>query len=89
MQVGFDPETGKMDIDRISGIPASVRGKIVTIKEIINQLEQKVGKQIPVDDIIVEATDRGIKEEDIKEAIEKLKRSGDLFEPRNGFISRI
>ncbi len=89
MQVGFDPETGKMDIDRISGIPASVRGKIVTIKEIINQLEQKVGKQIPVEDIIVEATDRGIKEEDIKEAIEKLKRSGDVFEPRNGFISRI
>ena len=42
-----------------------------------------------MDDIIVEATDRGIKEEDIKEAIEKLKRSGDLFEPRNGFISRI
>ncbi len=89
MQVGFDPETGKMDIDRISGIPASVRGKIVTIKEIINQLEQKVGKQIPVEDIIVEATDRGIKEEDIKEAIEKLKRSGDVFEPKQGVIQKI
>jgi len=90
MQVGFDPETGQIDIDRIStGIPASVRGKIMAIKEIISHLEQKVGKQVPIEDINVEATDRGIKEEEVKEILDKLKRSGDVFEPRSGVIQKI
>jgi len=89
MQVGVDPETGQIDIDRISGTPASVRGKIMSVKEIINLLEQKVGKQIPIEDILVEATDRGIKEEEAKEALDKLKRSGDIFEPRQNVIQKI
>ena len=89
MQVGVDPETGQIDIDRISWTPASVRGKIMSVKEIINLLEQKVGKQIPIEDILVEATDRGIKEEEAKEALDKLKRSGDIFEPRQNVIQKI
>jgi replicative DNA helicase Mcm len=89
-QVGVDPETGKIDIDRITtGIAASQRSKIAQIKEIIADLENKLGKTIPIDDIIKEATDKGIEEDRVEEVIEKLKRSGDLFEPRRGFISRI
>ena len=90
VQVGLDPETGLIDIDRIStGIPASERSHISTIKEIINELEKKIGKTIPLDDIIDEAKTKGIGEEDIEETIQKLKRAGDVFEPRRGFISRI
>lgn len=90
MQVGFDKETGKIDIDRIAtGIPASTRSHILSVKEIISELEGKIGKTIPIDDIVSESSAKGIKEEDVEEAIEKLKRSGDLFEPRRGFISRI
>jgi len=90
MQVGFDKETGKIDIDRIAtGIPASARSHILSVKEIISELEGKIGKTIPIDDIVSESSAKGIKEEDVEEAIEKLKRSGDLFEPRRGFISRI
>ncbi|MBW2993553.1 minichromosome maintenance protein MCM, partial [Candidatus Woesearchaeota archaeon] len=38
-QVGIDPETGKIDIDRIAtGVSASARNKIITIKEIIEDL---------------------------------------------------
>ena len=33
--------------------------------------------------------DKKIDEADVDEAIEKLKRGGDIFEPRRGFISRI
>jgi replicative DNA helicase Mcm len=90
MEVGFDKETGKIDIDRIAtGITATQRSNILSIKEIIAELESKIGKTIPIDDVIGEASAKGITEEQVEEAIEKLKRSGDLFEPRRGFISRI
>ncbi|MCK5282303.1 MAG: minichromosome maintenance protein MCM [Nanoarchaeota archaeon] len=90
VQVGLDPETGKIDIDRIStGIPATERSHITIVKEIINELEKKLGKTIPIDDIIEEAKQKGIGEDAIEETIQKLKRAGDLFEPRRGFLSKI
>lgn len=89
-QIGLDPETGKFDIDRITtGITASQRSHIAVVKEVIAELERVVGKVIPVDDVVREAEIKGISEERAEEAIEKLKRSGDIFSPRQGFISRI
>ncbi|MBR9677625.1 minichromosome maintenance protein MCM [Candidatus Woesearchaeota archaeon] len=89
-QIGLDPETGKIDIDRIStGITASERSKIINVREIINELEDRIGKTIPVDDIIAYAVEKGLDEEKVYEAIEKLKRSGDIFEPKRGFIQKI
>ena len=90
IQVGFDKETGQIDIDRIAtGISASQRSHISQIKEIISDLESKVGKTIPIDDIIEEAKDKGIAEEKVEEVLEKLKRVGEVFEPRRGFLSKI
>ena len=90
MQVGFDRETGKIDIDRITtGISASQRSHISVIKEIITDLEDKVGKTIPIDDIIEEAKNKGIEEAKTEEVLEKLKRVGEVFEPRRGFLSKI
>ncbi len=89
-QVGMDPETGKIDIDRITtGIPTSERSKLIVIKNIIADLEEKVGKVIPVQDIIEAASEHNISEDMVEESIEKLKRSGDLFEPRRSFVSRL
>lgn len=89
-QVGLDPETGKIDIDRITtGIASSERNKIIAVREIIEELENKIGKTVPIDDVIKEAVEQGLKEGDVEDAIEKLKRSGDLFEPKRGFIQRI
>jgi len=89
-QVGLDPDTGRIDIDRITtGITTSERGKIMAIKEIINELEEKIGKTIPMEEIINLAQERGIKEDDVDDSIQKLKRSGDLFEPRRNHISKI
>jgi len=90
MQVGFDYETGHIDIDRIStGITASQRNKIVVIKEIINLLEGKVGKTIPLEDVIAEAAEKGIDGSQVEEIIERLKREGEIFEPKRGFLSKI
>ena len=90
MQIGLDRETGKIDIDRIAtGISASQRSHIAVIKEIINELETKVGKTIPIDDVIEEAKGKGISEEKVEEVMEKLKRVGEIFEPRRSFIQRL
>ncbi|MBW2991906.1 minichromosome maintenance protein MCM, partial [Candidatus Woesearchaeota archaeon] len=89
-QVGLDPETGKIDIDRIStGITTSQRSKIFSVKDVIVELENKIGKIIPIDDITKECSNRGIDESEVEEVLEKLKRSGDIFEPKHGFIGRM
>jgi replicative DNA helicase Mcm len=89
-QIGVDPETGKMDIDRLtSGITASQRGTIATVKEIIHELEVQIGKQIPVDDIILKAKDKGLDQDKTEEILDRLKKSGDIFSPKSNFISRI
>jgi replicative DNA helicase Mcm len=90
MQVGFDHETGQIDIDRIStGITASTRGKIHIVREILSIFESKGKKSIPVEDIVAEASEKNISESQVEEIIEKLKREGEIYEPRRGFISNI
>jgi len=82
-------EEGVIDIDKIAtGISTSLRSNIITIKEIITELEEKI-KPVPLEDIIRAGEERGIDKETTEEIIEKLKRSGDIFEPRRGFISKI
>ncbi len=88
MQVGYDYESKTFDIDRIStGIPTSQRSKIITVREIISQLEGKIGKLIPLEEIEKELEDK-IKKDDISDAINKLKSSGDIFTPKRGYIQR-
>lgn len=88
MQVGFDEETKTFDIDRIGGTPASQRSKIKIVQDKISELESKVGKLIPVEELVKEL-EKDIKPGEIDEAIEKLVRSGDLFKPKKGYIQRV
>jgi replicative DNA helicase Mcm len=91
MQIGMDQETGQIDIDRFSAsTPSSVRNKIIMIKEIINKLggEEK-GVSIAMDLIMEEAKEKNIPEDKIYDTIEKLKRNGDIFEPKRGYIQKI
>ncbi len=88
--VALDEKTGRIDIDRIAtDTPATERNKIGIIKEIINELENKLGKTIPLEDIIKMAEEKNLSEADVEEVIQRLKRAGDLFEPRRGFIGKI
>ncbi|MBL7148062.1 MAG: minichromosome maintenance protein MCM [Nanoarchaeota archaeon] len=90
MQVGFDYETGQIDIDRITtGITTSQRSRIFTIREIIKSLEEKFGKKIPLEEVIAEAANKGIDESHVEESIERLKREGEIFEPVRNSISRV
>jgi replicative DNA helicase Mcm len=90
-QIGMDPKTGKIDLDRItSSISASDRSVIVHVKNIINELEKSLGtKTIPIAEIVEMGKQKKMTEEQVSESIEKLKRSGDIYEPKRGFISKI
>ncbi len=89
-QIAYDEETGTIDIDRIAtSMPASQRNKIIAIKEILVDLENKLGKTIPLEDVVSAAKEKNFSEAEVEEVIQKLKNSGDIFEPRHGFISRI
>jgi replicative DNA helicase Mcm len=89
-QVGIDPETGEFDIDRIvTGITATQRSRIILIKEIMRELEEKVGENILISRIIEEAKERGIEEAKAEEIIERMKRDGEIFEPKHGVVRRM
>jgi replicative DNA helicase Mcm len=87
-QVGYDEETKSFDIDKISGNPASKRNKIHIVKEILEDLENRLGKLIPMEEI--EKTAEGkISSGELEEAMDKLVRAGDLFRPRKGYVQRM
>ena len=89
-QLALDPETGTLDIDKIEiGVSTKSRNKLINILSIIDELSNKIGKVIPLDDIIIEAKKFDIAEAEAEEIIQKLKTKGDLFEPRRGFISKL
>ena len=88
MQVGYDYESKTIDIDRIStGTSSSQRSKIVLVRETITELEDKMGKLIPREEIETALKDK-LKKDEIEEAINKLSASGDIFKPRRGYIQR-
>jgi len=90
-QLAKDSETGKIDIDRLGGrITATQRGSISIIKEIISSLEKQLGnKVIPLENIIEAAQEKNISKDKVEETIENLRRSGDIFEPKRGFIQKL
>ncbi len=90
-QIAKDKDTGRIDIDRISStITASQRSGIGLIKEIISSLEEQMGtKMIPVDNIVEAAKEKNLSKEQVEDFFGKLKRSGDIFEPKRGFIQRL
>ncbi len=89
MQVGYDYESKTFDIDRVSSrFSSSQRNKIFLVRDTIAQLEDKLGKMIPIEELKKELEDN-ISETELGDAIEKLKSSGEIFNPRRGFIQRM
>ena len=87
-QVGYDEETKSFDIDRITtGITSSKRGKILLVRNTIYQLESRVGKMIPLEDLEKEIAGK-LKPEEFEDALSQLKKSGEIFSPNNKHIQR-
>lgn len=91
-QIAKDNTTGKIDIDRLGGstITATQRSSISVVKEIISALEEQTKEKIiPVELIIRAAQEKTLKPEQVEEVLEKLRRSGDIFEPKRGFVQKL
>ncbi len=87
--VAMDEETGTFDIDRVAtDTTASARNKIIMLKELLTELESKT-KPVPIQDLVSAATEKGISEAEVDEIIQKLRRGGDLYEPKPGFVQKL
>lgn len=92
-KIAQDEKTGQFDIDQITtGITTRQRSKFIIVRELIKQLEPEdpdVAKEVSINDLKAEAEKQGIPSTELEEIIEKLRRSGDIYEPRSGYLSRI
>ncbi len=87
-QLGFDRETGVIDIDKLEGgFTTGKRKRLNSILEIIEKLQQ-TSREVAEADILAEAQNQGISEKDAQETIEKLRKDGTIFEPRGGHYRR-
>lgn len=84
-QLGVDVETGKIDIDKMeSGITTSKRNKLRIVIDIITELESKIGKDVPKEDIIAAAEEQGLG--NIEDILEKLNNEGTIFNSKPGHV---
>ncbi|MFH1276672.1 MAG: ATP-binding protein [Candidatus Woesearchaeota archaeon] len=90
-EIAKDSETGQIDIDRLgSRITATQRSSLGLIKEIIGALEEQLQtKIVPIENIVEAAKEKNLSSDKVEEGLEKLRRSGDVFEPKRGFIQRL
>ncbi len=88
-QFGFDPETGLIDIDRAEGAMAtsSQRSKIRIMLDVIDELHNTIGKNIPVEEITRRAKEEGV--ERPSDIIKKMKEEGLVFEPKPRVIQKV
>jgi replicative DNA helicase Mcm len=88
LQVGYDKDTKTFDVDKITGNSASARNKINVVVDTIEELEKRLGKLIPMEEVS-KALEGRMKGAEVDEAVGKLLKSGDLFRPKRGFVQRM
>jgi len=83
-----DAESGVIDIDRISSanLTAPKRKNINIVLKIIEDLTER---NVLVEDIIEKGKRLGIETEIIDEALEQLRRMGEIYEPHVGFVTKL
>jgi len=86
---GMDLSSGTLDIDIVmAGRPRSQQEKLARLMDIIKSMEEEKGK-VKVSELIKRAEEEGIDREFVEKAIETLKRQGELYEPKPGYIKRV
>ncbi|MBI2547177.1 MAG: minichromosome maintenance protein MCM [Candidatus Aenigmarchaeota archaeon] len=88
-QFGFEPETGKIDIDRADGARATSaqRSKIRIVLDVIDELGKTYGKDVPFDEVVKMCRMQGV--ESPEEILKKMQQEGIAFNPRPGMISKV
>lgn len=89
-EVGVDPETGEIDIDKVEGrTPKSDRNKLQKVIEEINNLQAEYNGNAPKNILLTTMKeDYQMSEEKTEEIVKKLKQKGVIYEPSNGFLKK-
>ncbi len=86
-KVGVDPETGFLDADIIaSGTTKSTRDRTKTVMDIIRDISKENKGPAPKEDVLIRAEELGIERAKAEEIIDRMRRDGDVFEPRPGIL---
>jgi len=86
-EIAYDPETGTIDLGKITGESNKDKDKMKEIYSIIKKLSEKSGESgalVMHDDIVEEAKKKGMDEDTVDNTLEKLLKRGDIDEPRSG-----
>lgn len=88
-QIAFDVEKQTFDTEMIEeGISTKTLNVTSEVAQVLKELSANY-ETIPIDEIIKKTNEMGIDEYKTEEAIERLRRSGDYYEPRRGFWKKI
>ena len=86
-KVGVDPETGFLDADIIaSGTTKSTRDRTKSVIDIIRDVSHEQQGPAPRDAVLDRAVELGIERAKAEEIIDRMRRDGDVFEPRPGML---
>jgi replicative DNA helicase Mcm len=86
-KVGVDPETGFLDADIIaSGTTKSTRDRTKSVIDIIRDVSKESQGPASRDAVLDRAEELGIERAKAEEIIDRMRRDGDVFEPRPGML---
>ena len=90
-QVGYDPDTDTIDIDRVEGrTPKSDRDKINKIVEEIVNLQEEYNGNAPMETLKqIMAEEYDMSAEKVESSVRQLKSKGIIYEPTNGYLRRV
>jgi DNA replicative helicase MCM subunit Mcm2 (Cdc46/Mcm family) len=73
----------------MTGRSKSQREKIQRVIDLIGEVENKHGGMAPVEEIVRRAKEEGIEENFVMRVVEEEKRDGFLYEPKQGYVTRV
>ena len=57
--------------------------------KVFDKLESKLGKTIPIEDLVLKCNNVGVLRGKCDDFVSKLKKQGQLFEPKRGFVQKV
>jgi replicative DNA helicase Mcm len=85
--IGMDPETGEFDADVVeTGTSKSQRDRIRNLKGLIEEIEAEFDDGAPIDEVLDRAEEVGLDPSKAEDEIEKLRRKGEVYEPRQNHL---
>lgn len=86
-KIGVDPDTGLLDADIVAtGITKTIRDRTKTVLDLIREISIEHQGSVPRDILLDRAKKMGIEKERVDGIIERLRRDGQIFEPRPGVL---